>query len=180
MTEQWRDIPGFNGIYQISDNGRIKRAIACATGGTYAGRLMNPKIDRFGYYRTCIRSPITGRAKCVRPHVAVLEAFIGPRPKDYDASHLNGIKTDNRLENLCWETSSENHRRKFSHGTLVHGEKHKCSKLKTEQVIEIRHRVANGERKARVAREYGVSNTLIGYIVSGRAWPHVERAGANE
>lgn len=108
-------------------------------------------------------------------HVLVLEAFVGPRPRGHDASHLNGNKLDNRPENLVWETRSDNIRRKLQHGTLVHGEKHKCSKLKEHEVLDIRLRAAAGERKARLAREYEVSRTLVGFIVSNRAWPHLAR-----
>jgi hypothetical protein len=175
MTEQWKDLPGFCGFYQISDIGRIRRAKRSPTGGTRIGKIRNTRIDSYGYYSTAIRSPITGRHRLIRSHVAVLEAFVGPRPPGRDASHLNGVRTDNRLENLCWETSSENHRRKLEHGTLIHGEKHKCSKLKVEQVLDIKTRVGCGERQASLAREYQVSKGLVGRIVKGHAWPHLDR-----
>jgi|SRR6185295_1249953 len=171
MSERWLPIDGFDGVYEISDAGRVRRTID-GCGGAYAGDIIKGTVDRLGYVRHGLRLP-NGKAKVISPHSAVLKAFIGPRPHKFDASHLNGIKTDNRLVNLCWESSSDNHRRKLEHGTLVHGERHKCSKLKTENVIDIRSRIAAGERKASLAAEYGVSKTLIGYIEKRRAWPHV-------
>jgi hypothetical protein len=171
MSEQWRDIDGFDGVYQISDTGRVKRTVD-GCGGAYAGDIIKGTVDRLGYVRHGLRLP-DGRQKVISPHSAVLKAFIGPRPYKFDASHKNGVKTDNRLENLCWESSSDNHRRKLEHGTLVHGEQHKCSKLKVENVVDIRSRIIAGEKKAALAREYQVSATLIGYIEKRRAWPHL-------
>jgi hypothetical protein len=174
--EQWKDIPGFDGVYQISSIGRVRRAID-GCGGARAGQVLQPQTDRFGYVRHTLRLP-SGRSKLVRPHVTVLEVFIGPRPSGFDASHKSGIRTDNSLENLCWESASANHRRKLEHGTLVHGEQHKCAKLTTEQALDIRDRISSGEVKAHLAREYGVSKTLIGWIGKRKAWPHASRMEA--
>lgn len=174
IAEEWRDLTGFDGVYQVSADGCLRRAIAGA-GGTYAGRILASRVDRRGYHRAVLRD-LTARQRLVRVHVAVLEAFVGPRPAGCDASHLDGDKSNNCLNNLAWETASENHQRKLLHGTLIHGDKHKCSKLKEPQVIDIRRRVSAGEQKASLAREYNVSRTLVGYIVAGRAWPHMGHA----
>jgi hypothetical protein len=161
---------GGSSVYQISDDGQIRRAVDAISGGYKAGRLVKVIQDRLGYSRATVQ--INGKPKRVSPHIEVLKAFVGPRPSGHDASHINGIKSDNRVENLCWETPSANHQRKLDHGTLVHGERHKCSKLKTDQVSDIRRSVAIGVKKSRMAEKYGVSKTLIGYIVKGNAWPH--------
>lgn len=160
---------GYEGRYEVSDLGRVRRTFSSAQYEAFGG--LAPPPDRFGYVRANLKGS-DGRLRRVSFHVAVLEAFVGPRPAGCDASHLNGDRTDNRLQNLRWETSSENHRRKLEHGTLVHGEAHKCAKLKSEQVADIKKRVADGEKKVSLARQYGVSNTLICNIVKGKAWPH--------
>ena len=155
--------------YEVSDHGRVRRTFGSAQYKAFG--VLSPPPDRYGYVRANLKGP-DGRLHRVSFHTAVLEAFVGPRPTGHDASHLNGRRTDNRLENLCWETAAENNRRKLEHGTLVHGEAHKCAKLKSEQVADIKKRVADGEKKISLARHYGVSNTLICNIVKGKAWPH--------
>jgi hypothetical protein len=175
---EWRELPRFDGVYEISSDGRIRRAKNGA-GGAYAGQELAGQVDRLGYQRFNLRAP-NGELKRISAHISVLEVFVGPRPDKFDASHKNGVKLDNRLENLCWESSSDNHRRKLDHGTLVHSEKHKCSKLTTADVLNIRERLRSGERglKASLAREYGVSKTLIGWIEKRKAWPHASRLEA--
>lgn len=160
---EWRAILKFPG-YEVSSAGELRRS-----GDTSA---LPVRIDGHGYHRRGAFGP-DGKYRFLSVHVAVLEAFVGPRPPKHDASHVNGVQIDNRLENLRWETASANHRRKLEHGTLVHGEAHKCSKLKVHQVSDIRRRAASGEPKINMARQYGVSNTLICNIVAGKAWPHL-------
>ena len=167
--EIWLAMKGFEGRYEISSLGRIRRLFTSAQHKAFG--IFTPRADQYGYSRTTLRDD-SGRVRRISVHVAVLESFVGDRPKGHDASHINGIRTDNRLENLRWETASDNHQRKLEHGTLVHGEAHKCSKLKENEVIQIRRRAMSGERKRKLAREFGVSGTLVCRIVAGKAWPH--------
>ena len=173
MTIRWAAIPGFDGAYEVSTDGQIRRGTDCPENGLRRGTIKKHRVDRFGYARVTCRRP-DGKPVIVSPHIAVLQAFVGPRPLGYDASHLNGIRLDNRLENLAWETASENHLRKIEHGTIVRGEKHKCSKLTEKQVVDIRQKYVPGvTRYIDIANEYGVSNVLIGRIVNRKAWRHV-------
>lgn len=64
------------------------------------------------------------RPRDVSIHCLVLEAFIGPRPDGHQASHLDGDRTNNRLDNMRWETRSQNNRRKYQHGTMPVGDRH--------------------------------------------------------
>jgi hypothetical protein len=165
MTEEWRDLPGFFGLYQISNCGAVKRVAT--------GRVLRAREDAKGYLRLCMRHPQTQKAMLISPHVEVLEAFVGPRPLGHDASHINGVRADNRLENLCWETPAANHRRKLAHGTLIHGERHHRAKLTEADVASIRAALSGGSRKVELAKVYGVTPTLIGYIEKRKAWAHV-------
>ena len=99
--EQWRAVPGYEGLYSVSDLGRVRSHNAAK------GRILKPRVLEGTGYRaiTLCRNGL----KSYR-HVAhlVLEAFVGPRPRGYHACHGNSIRTDNRLTNLRWDTASAN------------------------------------------------------------------------
>lgn len=173
MNEEWREIAGFDGAYEVSDFGRVRRSPSLAGRGTNAkpGAILKVSEDCNGYPRALLYDRILKKYRSIGLHTAVLEAFVGLRPEGTEASHLNGVRNDGRLVNLKWETRSENHRRKLSHGTLVYGEKHKCSKLKESQVIEIRRRAGN-ETHQTLADEYGVARGTITSVVGRKSWPH--------
>jgi hypothetical protein len=103
-------------------------------------------------------------------HALVLEAFVGPRPEGFDACHNNGNKTDNRLENLRWDTKSANSLDKRRHGTMLRGEKHPKNKLTEVQAREI---LASPEMGVALAAKYGVSECTVCEIRTGRKWKHL-------
>lgn len=163
MGERWQALVGFP-RYEVSDLGRVRHR--------ETKRIRKLQMSHQGRPVTYL-TDATGRNRIVPIHSAVLTAFVGPRPYGCDASHINGTRTDNRLANLCWETPGVNHRRKLAHGTLVHGEKHKCSKLKAVQVRNIRQLADRGTSYSVLSDRYGVSVTRIGMIVRGEAWKHI-------
>ena|SRR3990167_9191821 len=163
LDERWRELVGFP-QYQVSDYGCVRRADT--------GRILKQQLTHQGRPVIYLRDS-SGLCRLVTIHSAVLTAFVGQRPKGCDASHLNGNRADNRITNLCWESPSANHSRKLDHGTLVHGERHKCSKLKTRDVLDIRHRVSQGETQISLAKQYGVSAARVSKIIRGEGWPHI-------
>lgn len=104
--EVWLLIPGFPD-YEVSDRGRVRNARTL--------RLLKPQPNRkrHPYYRVKL-----GRAR-MYVHVAVLEAFEGPRWTGEDALHLNDDTSDNRLDNLKWGPISANRHNRTSFGRRV-------------------------------------------------------------
>ena len=151
-TIEYRSHADFTG-YRIGDDGSVWTEWTFKGGG-YAGtpewylsgcwRQLKPDIDKRGRSRVYLRSAEREYThKFV--HVLVLEAFIGPRPPKYQACHNNGDTTDNRLQNLRWDTVSNNHMDKHRHGTMQIGSKHSKAKLTETQVwlipINLQHSI---------------------------------------
>ena len=106
-------------------------------------------------------------------HILVLETFVGPRPEGMQCRHLDGDETNNHISNLCWGTVAENHRDKILHGTSNRGERHYGTKLKDDDVLQIRRRVASGERQRVIAEDFQVAISVVSAIVRRITWRHI-------
>lgn len=107
MEEIWKDIPGYEGIYKISNLGKIK-ALRIWTGRMYIKRevLLKPTIARNGYYRITLSN--NKKVKYVNMHRLIAETFI-PNPNNYSyINHIDGNKQNNNINNLEWCTQSHN------------------------------------------------------------------------
>ena len=111
MEEIWLNIKGYEGFYQVSNQGRVKsldREVVYPDGHKqqYKGKILKTYIGTTGYLFVTLT--VNSKAKRVRVHRLVAEAFI-PNPENKpDIDHINTIRTDNRVENLRWATRSEN------------------------------------------------------------------------
>lgn len=109
--EEWRDVPGWSGYYQVSNHGRVRsldRTIITKAGKRHRlkGKAFRPARNEYGYPRLSLKKHGAEVKRYV--HHLVLEAFVGPCPPGMEACHWNDIPDDNRLENLRWGTSAEN------------------------------------------------------------------------
>ena len=116
--EVWRDIKGYEGIYQVSDLGKVKslaRTIYFPSGGKrkVKDRILKPAIDKDGYELLTLAK--NGENKNTRVHRIVAEAFIPNNENKPQVNHINEIKDDNRAVNLEWSTSQEN----INHGNGI-------------------------------------------------------------
>ncbi len=116
VQERWLPVPGYEGLYEVSDQGRVRsfdRYIKHWRGGNalLKGRILKPIADNKkrerGYLRVGLY-PAPRQLQVHQVHVLVLTAFVGPRPDGMVCCHHNGVSTDNRLENLRWDTISAN------------------------------------------------------------------------
>lgn len=170
-TERWKDIPGYEGFYQVSDTGRVRRVIAYKQHPAYG--LLRLCYDESGYQQ--LHLYFTGKRRRMSVHCLVMRAFVGEQGKQ-DINHINGIKDDNRLENLEYCTHSENirHAYRVLGGKIHRGEEHAASRLKEHEVREIRKLLADGAAQADLARRFNVDKNTIYAIAHRITWKHVK------
>lgn len=100
--EEWKDIEGYEGVYQISTLGRVRRL----PHGNSLGRIRKPRAAPNGYLYVVLSK--NNIAKTIRIHREVAKAFI-PNPRHLQTvNHKNLNKRDNRVENLEWMTEKDN------------------------------------------------------------------------
>jgi choline dehydrogenase-like flavoprotein len=176
LSEEWRDVPGYEGHYRVSSEGRVKsipRVFERQTKGyrqtvRVPGGILAQQLSRKGYPFVCLNKG--GSARTLEVHRLVCRVFHGEPPPGMEAAHENGIRNDVRACNLSWKTRSENSQDRRRHGTLIAGEAVKTSKLKAFQAVEICRRALAGERMRGLAREFGVSEMAVRKIKRGTLW----------
>lgn len=169
-TEVWKPVVGFEGSYEVSSLGRVRsldRQIWQAASHRTAahwhrckGRLLRPGVmNKYGHVSVALGHR---NSHCV--HAIVAAAFIGPRPEGLDVCHRDGDAGNNAETNLYYGTRGQNNRDISSHDRR---------KLSVAQVHEVRSRSAAGETGRSLAREFGVCEANMGYVLSGRYYSHV-------
>lgn len=172
--EQWLPFPGYTGIYEVSDNGRVRsldRSVRGRNGLPRAirGKLLTPCVGGGGYLQVSLRRPLDG-LRSVVVHRAVLLAFNGAPVDGQEACHGPAGRLVNELANLRWDTRAANVADKKAFGRTVEGEKNGNAVLTESAVAEIR---ASSESRRVLAERYSVSTGLIGHIRAGRSWKHL-------
>lgn len=172
MQELWRPVVGYEGLYEVSDHGRVRSLDGERWNGRTwirkVGRVRSTPIGKRGYPTIDLKR--SGARRTFTVHTLVLTAFVGPRPEGHECRHLNGDRADSRLTNLAWGTPTENDEDRRRHGTFVQGEKHGAAKLTDDQVREIRNSM---EKQATIAQRHGITQSLVSMIKSGKRWAHV-------
>lgn len=111
MSEIWKDIPGYEGAYKVSDLGRVRSLlrVICRSNGspqTIRARLLKSRPLASGHYHVALC--YCGRRIDRRIHQLVLLAFVGPAPRGKECCHRNGRHADNKLSNLYYGTHAAN------------------------------------------------------------------------
>jgi hypothetical protein len=173
-TNTIRPIPDFPG-YAVGADGSVW---CCRGRGGRKGaidpnawRQMKPIRVNNGYRHVNLRRD--GKSTAYGVHRLVLLSFVGPCPDGMQCRHANGDKADNRLENLCWGSATENAADRVRHGTNAQGCRIANSKLTDADVVEIRRLYAEGGTKRGIARVFGVSQRTIDFVVRRVWWRHV-------
>jgi hypothetical protein len=161
-----KDVKDYEGLYFLNENGNIFSYPKKTRKGI---REIFPMKVGFGYMQIDLCK--NGKIKRHLVHRLMAKTFIKNECNKEQVNHINGIKNDNRLENLEWNTRSENqlHSIRLGLRTTV-GEKNSQSKINSEQVLLI----LNDKRAYKeIIKDYNVSISTISDIKRGYSWTHI-------
>lgn len=161
--EEWRDISGYEGLYQISSFGRVKSTNRRKT------HILKPVLASNGYLHFCLSKGGVHNPSYVARLVA--KAFIPNPDNKPQVNHIDGHPLNNFVGNLEWATQSENQRHAYATGLQVapQGEKRLNAKLTNADVEYVR---ANPDNLTRVqlAKKFNVSKTIIRNVMLGETY----------
>ena len=163
-----KDIKGYEGLYFVNDSGEIFSYPKKTRKGI---RKLLVNIHKQGY--SLIDLCKNGKIKKHLVHRLVAETFLDNFENKEQVNHINGIKNDNRVENLEWVTHSENQKHSILCGLrTTKGEKNSQSKLNELQVMEI---FKDKRPYVEISKEFNVSIPTISDIKRGWTWNHVTK-----
>lgn len=191
--ERWLPVVDYEGLYDVSDLGRVR---SLPRNGTPGQILRQSTVTGKPYIKVNLSRG--GVTRTPRVHVLVARAFLGPCPDGHEVCHGPEGPQDNRLVNLSYGTHAKNMgpdrwrdgmaratartsaraSRNRNSGNV--GNRNARAKLNDEIVLEIRARVAGGESKHSLARRFGVDRATIRSAVKGATWKHVPMPDASE
>ena len=188
-TEEWRDVKGYEGYYQVSNCGRVKsldRTIQTWHGHrTIRGKIKSPSFNRDGYLVLSLSKHGIGKGFLVSRLVAL--HFI-PNPDNLpEVLHIDNMPSNNYVTNLKWGTHQQNIQEAWRDGLMEkariastklcserHGEKCPAHKLTSIEVLEIRNKYATGQYVQKdLARQYNISKPQMCRIVNRQLWRHI-------
>ena len=164
----WKDVPNYEGYYQVSDDGHVRslpRRVKASKGTALKqGKDLACVLSNAGYPVVVLAKE--GICTKIEVHRLMALAFFG-EPNGCLVHHKNGIRHDNRLDNLEYKQTQE-HSSYHSKGTS-----NPRAKLTEDDVRDVRRQLAQGERQIDIAARFGVTQAQVSAIKFGKTWAHI-------
>jgi hypothetical protein len=167
--EEWRPVVGYEGIYEVSNLGRVKR-IRTAT-CTQAGLILRTNPQWHGYHLVSLY--LSGVQKVISVHRVVARVFHGPCSDGHEVNHIDGDKANNAASNLEYITRAQNLAHADQMGLTRRGVLNGKAKLTDDDIRLIRSAPTTHGMQSILARRYGVRQGVIWNIINRKAWKHV-------
>lgn len=189
MTEEiWKDVVGYEGIYQISNLGRVKSLdrveevhrldIDKIIRRPRRGRILKQKLNQAGYFVLHFRNTNGNGESWPQLHRLLGIAFL-PNPENKPTiNHKDGVKTNNSLDNLEWATMSENTQHAYDMGLAKSrikdysksGEENHNAKLTYDLADKIREDRASGMVLTSIAEKYNLGTSTVHRVCTNQRW----------
>jgi hypothetical protein len=167
MTEKWKPVVGYEGIYEVSDQGRVRGLDRTDRSGKLRkGGIRKQKTSRDGYKTIGLRNVFI---RTFSVHRLVLGAFVGPCPEGMECCHFpDNDPSNNNLDNLRWDTPENNHADRWPHDL----NRARLSQHDIPRIFEL-SRIGNSAKK--ISKLFSVNPSTIDRVISGQTWKHVPR-----
>lgn len=168
--EIWKTIEGFP-AYAVSNYGQVKRIVKGLRHNAIAGHILTPCKGVRGYFHVRLCGP-NHKPKILSIHKLVLETFDKPKPINFQCNHIDGIKTNNHIDNLEWVSCPVNIHHAYKTGlNRQYGKTHTNAKLSENQVHQIRKLYATNKHSlTQLGRQFNVTAQNVRCIVLRKSW----------
>lgn len=172
--EVWKQIEGYENFYEVSNKGRVRSVDRIGIHAVHKkefvkkGIILKPEEKSKLYPRVFLSKNNKVRTEYV--HRLVAQAFLKRDKERNHINHKNGIKNDNRIENLEWCTQLENNEHGFKTGLLKHGQESNLSRLSKSDVLEIVRLKNQGVTIKELSEKYKVHKITIRRIFKKESW----------
>lgn len=173
IEEEWSSIEGYNGLYEVSNYGRVRSWKNNRWGKSDSFRILKQTLNSKGYPRVTLTRP--GLHRTYGTHRLVGHYFVPNSDNKPCINHKDGDKENPFFLNLEWCTRRENNRHARRSGLMEQrGENSPNAKLTKQEVLKIRSLYGAGEHSMTdLGKTFGVSRTSIGKIINRKSWKHI-------
>ena len=171
--ENWLDIKGYEGLYQVSDLGRVRSLVRLLPESHAKGVIQVKKVLAFGANtqgRLQVSLCSAGVAKRFLVHILVLSTFKGPRPDGLEGRHLDCDYSNNQANNLVWATHAEILSHAIRMDPCCRLRLHHAARLSADQVTAIR---SDTRSQRKIAADYGITQVAVHHIKHRKTWKHL-------